>query len=103
MFGKKKESGIAIMHYEGIKQFAADYPVRMDVKGDVLEIKRIKPETIVTLPINRIMSFTAMEESRFMQQYKALFPCLQGAGHMCFSPDDVFSDTLHHHDKKESS
>ena len=69
MFGKKKESGVVVTHYEGIEQFATNYPVRLDVKDDVLEIKRIKPETTVTLPLNRINSFSALEESQFMQQY----------------------------------
>jgi len=39
------------------------------VKGDVFEIKRIKPETTVTLPMNRIKSFSAMEEEKFMLKY----------------------------------
>lgn len=70
MFGKKKENGVPVMHYEGIDQFATDYPVRLDVTDQELIIKRIKPETMVTLSLNRVQSFTAMEESRFMQQYK---------------------------------
>ena len=57
MFGKKKESGTPVMHYEGIEGFATDYPCRIEVKGDVFEIRRIKPETTVTLPMNRIKSF----------------------------------------------
>lgn len=62
MFGKKKESGTPVMHYEGIEGFATDYPCRIEVKGDVFEIRRIKPETTVTLPMNRIKSFSALEE-----------------------------------------
>ena len=27
MFGKKKESGLAVQHYEGIEQFAKDYEI----------------------------------------------------------------------------
>lgn len=69
MFGKKKESGIPVGHYEGIEGFATDYPCRIEVKGDVFEIKRIKPETTVTLPMNRIKSFSAMEEEKFMLKY----------------------------------
>lgn len=69
MFGKKKETGIPVMHYEGISAFATDYPCRIEIKDDVFEIKRLKPETTVTLPLNRIKSFTAMEEQRFMQEY----------------------------------
>ena len=70
MFGKKKESGIPVGHYEGIEGFATDYPCRIEVKGDVFEIKRIKPETTVTLPMNRIKSFSAMEEEKFMLKLK---------------------------------
>lgn len=69
MFGKKKESGIPVGHYEGIEGFATDYPCRIEVKGDVFEIRRIKPETTVTLPMNRIKSFSALEEKNFMQKY----------------------------------
>ena len=68
MFGKKKESGV-VTHYEGIEHFATNYPVRLDVKDGILEIKRMKPETTVTLPLNRINSFSALEEQQFMQQY----------------------------------
>lgn len=71
MFGKKKSNDIIrVLHYEGIQEFSTDYPCTLEVKKDVLEIKRIKPETTVTLPLNRIYSFTAVEEKRFMQQYK---------------------------------
>ncbi len=69
MFGKKKEKPIRAMHYEGIEGFAADYPCKLEVKDDQFVITRIKPETVITLPLNRIDSFTAMEESRFMEQY----------------------------------
>ena len=70
MFGKKKSDAIHVMHYEGIEGFATDYPCTLEVKDSVLIIKRLKPETTVTLPLERIFSFTAMEERRFMQQFK---------------------------------
>jgi len=70
MFGKKKkEEPIRAMHYEGISQFAADYPCTLELKDGQLVITRIKPETVVTLPLDRINSFTAMEESRFMERF----------------------------------
>lgn len=69
MFGKKKESGLAIQHYEGIEQFAKDYPCRLELNEDMLTVKRIKPETTVTLERSRITSISAMEEERFMLQY----------------------------------
>lgn len=70
MFGKKKTNEIKVMHYEGIDGFAADYPVQIELKDGMFCIHRIKPETNVTLPLDRITKFTAMEESRFMQKYK---------------------------------
>ena len=70
MFGKKKSDAINVMHYEGIEGFATDYPCTLEVKDGILIIKRLKPETTVTLPLERISSFTAMEERRFMQQFK---------------------------------
>lgn len=69
MFGKKKNEVIRAMHYEGIPEFATDYPCTLKLEADQFIITRIKPETVVTLPLNRIKSFTAMEESRFMLQY----------------------------------
>lgn len=69
LFRKKKESGIKVMHYEGISSFATDYPCTLEIKDNQLIITRIKPETTVTLPFNRINSFTAMEEKKFMQEY----------------------------------
>lgn len=69
MFGKKKETGIPVQHYEGITGFATDYPCRIEVKDSIFEIRRLKPETTIILELNRIKSFTAMEESRFMLQY----------------------------------
>ena len=69
MFGKKKESGLAVQHYEGIEQFAKDYPCRLELDEQMLTVKRIKPETTVTLERSRITSISAMEEERFMLQY----------------------------------
>ena len=54
MFGKKKHTGIPVMHYEGIDSFATDYPVQIEVKDNIFEIRRLKPETTVTLPMDRI-------------------------------------------------
>ena len=34
MFGKKKESGMSVMHYEGIEGFATDYPCKIEIKGE---------------------------------------------------------------------
>lgn len=69
MFGKKKESGIPVQHYEGIEGFATDYPCRIEMKDSIFEIRRLKPETVVTLPMERIKSISAMEEKTFMLKY----------------------------------
>lgn len=71
MFGKKKkEKLISVMHYSGIQDFACDYPVQMEITDSDFIIRRLKPETTVTLPLNRIKSFSAMEEKNFMQRYQ---------------------------------
>lgn len=69
MFRKKKQPGIQVMHYEGIAEFATDYPCRLELNEQMLIVKRIKPETTVTLERSRIKSISAMEEERFMLQY----------------------------------
>lgn len=70
MFGKKKKTNaIRVMHYEGIAQFATDYPCTIELKDDVLEIIRIKPETTVTLPKDRINNIMVLEEANFMSKY----------------------------------
>ena len=69
MFGKKKEPGIPVMHYEGISAFATDYPCRLLIQDETLIIKRLKPETTVTLPMNRVSNISAMGEAAFMLKY----------------------------------
>lgn len=68
MFGKKKKSGIPVVHYEGL-DFPTDFPCRIELKDDTFFIKRIKPEVTVTLPLSQIKSFSAMEEENFMLRY----------------------------------
>lgn len=69
MFRKKKNKSIHVMHYEGIENFATDYPVIIEITDDTFIVKRLKPETTVTLQLNRIKSFSAMEEKNFMLKY----------------------------------
>ena len=69
LFSKKKNRAIKVMHYEGIPNFATDYPCEIEIKDGNFIIKRLKPETTVTLPLERINSFSAMEERRFMAKY----------------------------------
>ena len=70
MFGRKKEKkALRVMHYEGIPDFATDYPCTLDLTDEQLIIHRIKPETTVTLPRNRITSISAMKEVNFMGKY----------------------------------
>lgn len=69
LFSKKKNTAIKVMHYEGIPNFATDYPCEIEIKDGNFIIKRLKPKTTVTLPLERINSFSAMEERRFMTKY----------------------------------
>ena len=69
MFGKKKDSIIKVMNYEGLDGFIQDYPCTIEIKDDIFEIKRIKPETTVNLSITQIKKIETMEESRFMVKY----------------------------------
>lgn len=69
MFGKKKQAGIPVQHYEGISAFAQDWPCRLEVKEDHLEIRRLKPETTVNLPLDRIVQIDTMGRPEFMAKY----------------------------------
>ncbi len=66
----KKYKTVKVMHYEGIKDFPTDCPCTLEIINENLIIKRRKPETTVTLPLNRINSFSTMSEYAFLQQYK---------------------------------
>lgn len=68
MFGKKNDV-LRVMHYEGISQFAADYPCTLEKKDGQFIITRIKPQTVVTLPLDRVLSVSAMTEPQFMEKY----------------------------------
>lgn len=68
MFFKKKIPGIPVQHYEGL-DFPQDYPCRIQMDETGLSIKRIKPETTVTLALSQIKSISAMEEENFMLRY----------------------------------
>ena len=57
------------MHYEGLNDFIQDYPCTIEMKEDIFEIKRIKPETIVTLSKEQIIKIEMMEETKFMLKY----------------------------------
>jgi hypothetical protein len=68
MFGRKKK-GIKVQHYEGLKDFMQDFPCTIEMDDDQFLIQRIKPETTVNLPVNRILSIESMEEEKFMLKY----------------------------------
>ena len=69
MFRKKKKT-IHVMHYEGIDAFPTDQPCTLELNGDILNINRVKPETSVSLPLNRILSVSPMDENRYLQKFK---------------------------------
>lgn len=58
------------MHYEGIDAFPTDQPCTLELNGDILNINRVKPETSVSLPLNRILSVSPMDENRYLQKFK---------------------------------
>ena len=66
----RKHKSVKVMHYEGIKDFPTDCPCTLEIVNESLIITRIKPKTTVTLPLNKINSFSAMGEHAFLQQYK---------------------------------
>lgn len=69
MFGKKKNNVIKVCHYEGLENFMQNYPCEIQIKENIFEIKRIKPETTVTLEMERIIKFDTMSEEQFMSKY----------------------------------
>ena len=66
MFGKKNV--LSVQHYEGL-DFAINYPCKIEINNDNFIIKRIKPETTITLPMNQINSFSALPEKDFMLKF----------------------------------
>lgn len=69
MFGKKKNLIIKAMHYEGLTDFIQNAPCEIEIKEGNFLIKRIKPEVIVTLPIERIKRFECLSENDFFTRY----------------------------------
>ena len=59
------------MHYEGINNFPINCPCTIELTNNNLIIKKINPNAIATLPMNRIISFSALGENDFLQHYKA--------------------------------
>lgn len=70
LFKKKNSNIIKAMHYEGLEGFNQDYPCTIEEKEDVFEIRKIKPEMIVTLPKNKIIKIDSLKDNEFMQKYK---------------------------------
>ena len=69
MFGKKKNKVISAFHYEGIPDFATDYPCTVEIEDDSLVIQRKKPDVRITLPIDRILAVSPMNEKDFMMKF----------------------------------
>lgn len=69
LFKKKNTNIINVMHYQGLEGFNQDYPCTIEVKENEFEIKKIKPELIVTLPINQIIRIDSLKDNEFMQKY----------------------------------
>lgn len=74
MFGKKKEIKIKVMHYEGIENFIQNAPCEIQVAEEEFIIKKIKPEVMVKLPINRIIKCEYLSEYDFLTKYHNCSP-----------------------------
>lgn len=69
IFKKKNKNIIKVVHYDGLRGFNQDYPCTIEEKDDSFEIKKIKPEMVVTLPKNKIVSIDSLNDNEFMQKY----------------------------------
>lgn len=69
LFQKNKKEVIKVVHYEGISEFNQDYPCSIEIKDTSFEIKKIKPEMVVTLPIEKIIKIDVLKEEEFMKKY----------------------------------
>lgn len=69
MFFKEKNKIIKVIHYAGLIGFNQDYPCTIEIKDEVFEIKKIKPEMIVKLPKSKIVKIDSLKENEFMQKY----------------------------------
>lgn len=67
MFGKKKT--IPAFHYEGLPDFVTDYPCTIEVADNSIMIQKKKPEVTVTLPVDKILAVSPMQEKDFMMKY----------------------------------
>lgn len=68
MFGKK-EKGIPAMHYSGLKGFPQDHPCFIELSGDAVTFRKIKPEVTATLPVAKITSIDSLMEENYMLAY----------------------------------
>lgn len=69
MFGSKKNKTLPAFHYEGLPDFATDYPCTVEVAADSLIMQRKKPEVTVTVDFEKILAVSPMEEKDFMMKY----------------------------------
>ena len=69
MLFKKKNKIIRVMHYDGLKGFNQNYHCTIEIKDDMFEIKKIKPEMIVKLPKSKIIKIDSLRDNEFMQKY----------------------------------
>ena len=67
MFGKKK-SELRVQHYEGT-DLPINFPCSIEIVGENFEIKQKKNNSVISLPMQRIFSFSAMVEEDFMLKY----------------------------------
>lgn len=69
MFGKKKSKAIPAFHYEGLPDFTTDYPCTVEVIDSSIVIQRKKPDVTITLPVDRLLTISPMNEKDFMMKF----------------------------------
>ncbi len=69
LFKKKNSNILNVMHYQGLDGFNQDYPCLIEIKEKEFEIRKIKPELTVTLPINQIIKIDSLKNNEFTQKY----------------------------------
>ncbi len=69
LFKRKEEKPYRVMHYEGIDNVSVDIPCTLLIRDNILNIA-FNSGMNVTLPMERIIKFEAMNKNEFMTKYK---------------------------------
>ncbi len=69
LFKIKEEQPYRVMHYEGIDNVGVNIPCTLLIKDNILNIN-FNFGMNVTLPMERVIKFEAMNKNEFMMKYK---------------------------------